>query len=202
MSPETTLDPEKTRESILDAAAALFIEKGFAAVSMSAIAESAGVTKSLIHHHFGSKQDLWNQVKMRTFAGYAEQQHKLLEGDTGMRLVEESMVLYFRYMRANPGLVRLAQWMAIEGDNTCMGMDDALIRAGVEKIRVGQSKGEVRSDLPAEMILASMFSLIRYWFTGTHMLPQEDCEGRAEAELDESYLRTIIQIFLDGIRPR
>ena len=107
MSPETTLDPEKTRESILDAAAALFVEKGFAAVSMSAIADGAGVTKSLIHHHFGSKQDLWNQVKMRTFAGYAEKQAMLLAGSdgAGMKLVEESMSLYFRYMRANPGLV-------------------------------------------------------------------------------------------------
>ena len=57
-----TIDPEATRESILDAATALFVDRGYEGVSMSAIAKDAGVTKSLIHHHFGTKAELYRDV--------------------------------------------------------------------------------------------------------------------------------------------
>ena len=48
-------DPEGTRAAILEAARRIFVERGPAAVALSEIAEASGVTKSLIHHHFGSK---------------------------------------------------------------------------------------------------------------------------------------------------
>ena len=56
-------DPVGTREAILAAVMDLFAEQGVGRVSMSRIAAQAGITKSLIHHHFGSKQDLWNAVR-------------------------------------------------------------------------------------------------------------------------------------------
>ncbi|MBC8072705.1 MAG: helix-turn-helix transcriptional regulator, partial [Deltaproteobacteria bacterium] len=59
-------DPEASRAAILDAAEATFVEKGFAGASMSEIAERSSVTKSLIHHHFGSKEALWSEVKRRS----------------------------------------------------------------------------------------------------------------------------------------
>jgi len=45
-----------TKDVILDAAQEIFIERGFSDTSMSRIAKKANVTKSLIHHHFGSKE--------------------------------------------------------------------------------------------------------------------------------------------------
>lgn len=50
--------PDQTRRALLDAAARLGIESGFAAVSLPAVAEAAGVTKGALFHHFGSKQGL------------------------------------------------------------------------------------------------------------------------------------------------
>ena len=32
------------------------------------------MTKTLIHHHFGAKEELGNQVKFRRFSHYAERQ--------------------------------------------------------------------------------------------------------------------------------
>ena len=49
-------DPEASRAAILDAAERTFVDKGFAGASMSEIAERSGVTKSLIHHHFGRRK--------------------------------------------------------------------------------------------------------------------------------------------------
>lgn len=47
-----------TRQRIIEAAAELFLEKGFAGVSMDAIAEFAGFTKVTLYQHVRSKEDL------------------------------------------------------------------------------------------------------------------------------------------------
>lgn len=48
-----------TRGEILAAARASFAEAGFAGTSIRAVAASAGVDPALVHHYFGSKDDLF-----------------------------------------------------------------------------------------------------------------------------------------------
>ncbi|SDE08261.1 TetR family transcriptional regulator [Glycomyces harbinensis] len=48
-----------TRAEILAAARRLFADEGYESVSMRRIAAEAGVDPSLIHHYFGSKDDLF-----------------------------------------------------------------------------------------------------------------------------------------------
>jgi AcrR family transcriptional regulator len=47
-----------TREAILTAARALFAEAGYDRASIRAIARRAGVDPALVHHYFGTKDDL------------------------------------------------------------------------------------------------------------------------------------------------
>ena len=48
-----------TRAAILAAARSLFAAHGFAGTSMRAVAAEAGVDAALVHHYFGSKDDLF-----------------------------------------------------------------------------------------------------------------------------------------------
>jgi AcrR family transcriptional regulator len=48
-----------TREAILVAARGLFADRGFGSTSVRAIAAEAGVDPALVHHYFGSKEDLF-----------------------------------------------------------------------------------------------------------------------------------------------
>ncbi|MET8834614.1 TetR family transcriptional regulator [Micromonospora sp. NPDC004540] len=48
-----------TREAILAAARAAFAERGFDAASIRAIATAAGVDPALVHHYFGTKEELF-----------------------------------------------------------------------------------------------------------------------------------------------
>lgn len=48
-----------TRAEILDAARALFAERGFSGTTVRGVAAAAGVDASLVHHYFGSKDDLF-----------------------------------------------------------------------------------------------------------------------------------------------
>ena len=53
------LDPAQRREQILDAANALFAERGYDEVSVEDIASSAGVARGLVHHYFGGRKDVY-----------------------------------------------------------------------------------------------------------------------------------------------
>ncbi|MFG1837693.1 TetR family transcriptional regulator [Micromonospora sp. NPDC049175] len=48
-----------TREAILDSARTAFAERGYDAASIRAIASTAGVDPALVHHYFGSKDQLF-----------------------------------------------------------------------------------------------------------------------------------------------
>ena len=57
---------ETTRDRLLDAAEALFAERGYGAVGIREIAERAGVNLSGIKYHFGSKRGLYLAAVERT----------------------------------------------------------------------------------------------------------------------------------------
>ncbi len=59
--------PQDTRRSILNAAAAEFLEHGFAAASMAAIAAHLGLTKGALTHHFPAKADLAHGMLAEAF---------------------------------------------------------------------------------------------------------------------------------------
>jgi AcrR family transcriptional regulator len=48
-----------TREAILEVARRLFSDKGFDATTVRAIASDAGVDPAMIHHYFGTKEELF-----------------------------------------------------------------------------------------------------------------------------------------------
>lgn len=53
--------------AILDAAEGCFARSGYAGAAMREIAEQAGVSKSLLHYHFQSKEHLFVEVQMRAY---------------------------------------------------------------------------------------------------------------------------------------
>ncbi|MDF2096629.1 TetR/AcrR family transcriptional regulator [Aquibaculum arenosum] len=52
-------DPESSRREILEAAAEIFMEYGYAATSLDHVAERLGATKGRVYHYFPSKADLF-----------------------------------------------------------------------------------------------------------------------------------------------
>ncbi|MGA9357303.1 MAG: TetR/AcrR family transcriptional regulator [Mycobacterium sp.] len=59
------LEPQQRREHLLDTGAALFAEKPYEDVLMEDIAARAGVSRSLLYHHFSSKRDLYVAIFKR-----------------------------------------------------------------------------------------------------------------------------------------
>jgi AcrR family transcriptional regulator len=56
------------RQSILNAAARVFAERGYAAATCDEIAEATGVSKGTLYNYFKSKQDLFTQLFLSSVA--------------------------------------------------------------------------------------------------------------------------------------
>ena len=191
-------DPERTRRVILDAAEAVFAERGFSAGALSEIADQASVTKSLIHHHFGTKRDLWMAVAERLFAANASAQSEILSRSAAPpALLAEATRAYFDFQRSNPAIVRLWAWGNAERISwPYLDTGNELTRTVLGLIRDLAAGGVVRDDLDPAAMLAAFFSLIEHWFQA-----EEDFRIRFGDDMpsDDAYLRVLAELFLKGI---
>ncbi len=196
-------DPEATRAAILDAAEELFLTAGLAETPTSRIARRAGVTKSLIHHHFGSKEELWDEVKRRHFDNYYEAQKQMLASSRGTaELLAQSLVTYFRYLQSDPHAVRFMSWRFVETEDPCLTQEDELFELGMERIREAQASGELRPDLEPLSMIKAFLAMALHWFQTKPLLCQMLGEGADVEAVEETYLDDVVKIFLDGVRPR
>jgi TetR/AcrR family transcriptional regulator, transcriptional repressor for nem operon len=83
----TRLAPELRRESIVEAATAVFAERGLDAVTMDDVADAAGVAKGTVYLYFDSKENLVTALQARYADGLIAQAGALLQvGGRGRRL--------------------------------------------------------------------------------------------------------------------
>ncbi len=207
MARKTSEETEKTRARIFDAAAEVFARDGFKGASLSTIAERAAVPKSLVNHHFGSKQELWDSVRVRSFTTYVgEQLATFSAADSGAQFVRRSCTAYFRFLQENPGYLRMLFWNQADRSASTDGQHDLetsrlarqLIAGGAERLRELQQAGEIRPDLEPSMIVACFLGLLQQWFIFREDYLTEDQRRSAE---DDEYLHTAVTLFWEGIRP-
>jgi len=168
---------------------------------MSEIAERARVPKSLIHHHFGTKQKLWMAVKRSASAAYHARQSAIFAASeqSALAMLRESMFVYAQFLRDNPYVMRLAQWSRIDEDKDVdRGMLD-MLRRGSELVRRGQDTGLIRGDLDPELSVLALVALTQHGFEDT-IYRNTDFGGgrRADADL-RTYLDTMWKILEQGI---
>jgi TetR/AcrR family transcriptional regulator len=199
MNDTATRDPELTRARILEAAYDLFVEKGFAAVTLRELAEQSGVTKSLIHHHFGGKEALWDAVKEAAFGMYYQgQKEELNSADSpGPELLMNGVVRYFEFLRDNPKVVRLFAWAHLEGDTSCNHLDGELVRLGAERVRQAQEHGLLRDDINPTHVVTMFVSLCTQWFEAREH--HADWPGMGS---DDEFLSDFLKVFMEGLLPR
>lgn len=108
-------DPVASRHAILDAARDCFSATGYAGTSMHDIAAAAGVTQSLIHHHFGPKDALWAEVRRHAFGQYIAQQRAVIDAMAQHPdQLQPALEGYFRFLAARPDVLRLVAWLELD----------------------------------------------------------------------------------------
>ncbi|MCL2553159.1 MAG: TetR/AcrR family transcriptional regulator [Actinomycetia bacterium] len=116
---------DATVEDLLTAARALFAADGYAATSLDAVCDRAGVTKGALYHHFSGKQQLFSAVYAR------EQDH-----------LNERITAAYRAVADDP-------WEAVyEGSRAYL---EASLDPGVQRITLLDAPGALGWELMHEL---------------------------------------------------
>ncbi len=165
-STRRTAAADASKKAILDAAEALFAEKGYDATSLQEISDTAGVTRGLPNYFFGSKEDLYRSVLERTFELSLTQEllsflreQKRQPGTTpeeGMRIVIERI---FDFLVTHPIFIRITEWEALNGGRF-LGNLPTLVTTLREALQVLHE--EIGWQMDAEQFIIDLAALC--WF--------------------------------------
>ena len=102
MSPAkfSRLDPEQRRGQILDAAGALLADRPYGKVSIEDIASAAGVTRGLVHHYFGGRNELYVAL-LRRLGNQREDELRLPVGSSARARVADTVSRWLDWTAAN-----------------------------------------------------------------------------------------------------
>src|SRR5215472_13313064 len=113
-----------TKQRILDTAERLIADQGYAATSLRNIIGEAGVNLAAVHYHFGSKEDLLDELILRKAGVVNKERLELLdryeaEAGNGPVAVERVRCAFFERMfkagGGTPQFVKLMGRMQSEG---------------------------------------------------------------------------------------
>lgn len=195
-------------EDITKAALSLFAEKGFAATSMNEIAEKAGVAKSLIYHHFSSKEELWQKIKEEKLvsSGLEERILEMVSAETPEKFIAcaSGPDGYFHFLKKNPEFVRMLAWLNAENtfpEQSPCELHDSMHEKMIGILKDQQDNGLMDKEIDPEILVLIFISICDYWFTGRGKLSCVIGKKIHKDEMDQEYIETACRILMKGTMP-
>jgi TetR/AcrR family transcriptional regulator len=173
---ERKRDPERTRARILEAAAAEFGAKGYAATRTTDIAARAGVNKQLISYYFGGKEGLYKEIA-------TSWHHEAAEMASQEQPLDQVLANFVATTLTDQG--RLWAWSNLAGDSP--PTDEAFLRAQVQQMRDRQKAGELPADLDPGFLLLVLMAAASAPLTLRHTASQITGEDPATPEFASKY---------------
>jgi AcrR family transcriptional regulator len=189
----TVFSQPDARDVIVEAALAAFAEHGFHGASMRDIATRAGVSQSLLHHHFGTKEALWNLVGERISADFLDYMAADLAPDVPAdQAVSRALRRYMAYWKERPAAFRFNQWRVLEGPRQERRQRSRSLNArAVPLFRRAQKAGFMRDDVPAGLAMIIGGSLIQYWLHSRLEIGDALAVSGAALPTDEAFIELI-----------
>lgn len=163
-------------QAILDAAATLFAEKGFDAVSMSAIARLANTSKPNIYHHFKNKNELYLAIINTAVQRASDLLDELEEGPGTFRqrlanFSAGQLVNIIAHGRSTQLILREAlSGNSERGREIANFMVSEVFSRLVAMVRHGQQNGEFRDDIDPTLAAFMIESANLFYFQTTPMM--------------------------------
>jgi AcrR family transcriptional regulator len=174
----------RTRQAIYEAAMALFVARGYDAVTVEEVCRSADVAKGTFFLHFPTKDALLSEygreatddlhARLATHRGGAVSTLRLALRTLAERAERHTEVvrLIVRETMARPEAIR---------ENTELGRGLGALLADV--VRGGQATGELRRgvapEIAAAVLVGSYFTIVNVWATGSERFDLSEAVDQA-----------------------
>jgi AcrR family transcriptional regulator len=158
--PATRMSSEERRGSILEAAAAVFGERGYVGATTDAVAKAAGVSQPYVVRMFGTKEKLFIAVIERAYSRLIDEFRAALPGDADGRAE--------RMGSAYTGLLAERGMLPVIANSTALGGEPEIgrvARAGFSDIwrflreEAGFSADETREFMATGMLINAIVGL-------------------------------------------
>lgn len=186
------------RERLFRSALELFARKGFAETTVEDITNAADLGKGTFFNYFPSKEHI--------LLGFGEMQlGKLQVAFEEMRSQNVPVPVFMRSLGArmtqepirNPAIIRILLQAFLTDDSKVrqpmLELQNRVIAIHTEMIRIGQQRGEVRNDLPPEVI-AHVF---RQTIFGTLLIWTLHRDGTLLSRMEDAF-----EVLWTGLAPR
>lgn len=200
------MDPDLTRKQILDAADALFGEKGFDVTTTRDIAQRSGVNKALIHYHFGSKDDLLEALLEGYYAKLGASLGAALARRQGLaNQVEDLLDAYADFLAEHHAFTRIVQREVASGRHVERIVERTLpiFRLGVDWL--GTSLERPPKDFEAVHLLTTVYGMVVTWFTYGEVLRRltgKDPFAPASLAARKRHVRKVLHLLLAEVEER
>ncbi len=189
---------EKTKIKIIQAATDLFIKNGFSGTSISDIAKEAGINQSLIYHHVGNKQDLWQAVKKFLIPDNDDEVN--LENvcyrnlnDFINAIIKSRIDFYSRDHR----IIRLVKWQILEEDFENNQLQNKIFpHHWIQVIENLQENGEISKQYSAEFFGFFIFSLVNSLIFDSYNIINKDLVK------NNHYILLVKEIILNNLKAK
>lgn len=178
-STRTRLSPQARRTQLLDLGARLFATRSVDEISIDVLAEEAGVSRGLLYHYFGSKQDFREAVIRHAVEDLVQQTAPPTTGEPLERLLI-SLGVYVDYVLDNLALYRSLVRAAAGGSSEVRALYEEGRAALTDRIFREDSQGEILADTPQSRLV------VRGWSAMTEEMVlawAEDPSGMTRDEL-------------------
>lgn len=162
----------KKSDLIIQAALELFSAKSFKEVTVSEIAERAGVAVGTVYEYFSNKEDLYFSIPKKTAKYFNEQLKLHLEGlFSPTEKIRKYIWFYLYFFKINPIFTELLLMELRVNKNFFSrkhqyGLSEATTEI-LEIIKEGQQLGEIRKDISPflirHMIMGMLEHITTYW---------------------------------------
>ncbi len=195
-----------TKEKILAAAEKVFHANGFKGTRTTQIAEEAGISRTMLHYYYSTKEALFKEVLDKTLSAMFVHIKKILTDDKNLvALISHLIDVIDAALDEKPGFAtflvnllnetpEIAHFLAANQDDTIPKILDQLLNEA-------RARHEVTTDMNGEDLILNIYALCSVPYLGMNYIKIKENRNDAEMKVFLQLRRENIKTFvLRGLR--